>query len=89
MLETVSNIMGLEIYTPDGLFVGVVDEVIIDLTTMNASGLYVDVANPVLVDQGVSISIPFSWVRGIGDAVILRTFPARISAGAPQEDGPR
>lgn len=88
MLETISNIIGLEIYTPDGLFVGVVDEVTINLTTMDAYGLYVEVANPALVDEGVSISIPFSWVRGIGDAVILRTFPARVSAEASQGDGP-
>ena len=34
MLETISNIKGLEIYTPEGIFVGVVDEVVIDLSTM-------------------------------------------------------
>lgn len=89
MLETVSNIIGLEIYTPDGLFVGVVDEVTIDLPTMGTYGLYVEVANPALVDEGVSISIPFSWIRGIGDAVILRTFPARVTAEASQKDDPR
>lgn len=89
MWETVSNIIGLEIYNPDGIFVGVVDEIIIDLSTMKAYGLYVDKANPVLVDDEVSISIPFSWVRGIGDAVILRTFPDHVGVGIDlQEDSP-
>jgi sporulation protein YlmC with PRC-barrel domain len=89
MLETISNIKGLEIYTPEGIFVGVVDEIIIDLSTMKASGLYVEKASPVLVDDNVSISIPFSWIRGIGDVVVLRNFPDRVSAGAaPQEDCP-
>ena len=89
MLETISNIKGLEIYTLEGIFVGVVDEVVIDLSTMKASGLYVDRASPVLVDGNISISIPFSWVRGIGDIVVLKFFPDYVSAeGVPREECP-
>ena len=80
MLETLSNIMGLEIYEPRGLFVGTVDEIVIDVSTMRACGLYVGQANPAIVDEGIAISIPFGWVRGIGDAVILRTFPESVGA---------
>ena len=90
MLETITNIIGLEIYNPEGIFVGVVDEVVIDLSTMKAYGLYVEKANPTLVDDNISISIPFSWVRGIGDAVILRTFPDHVGVAIdPQQDSPR
>lgn len=87
MLETISNIKGLEVYTPGGIFVGVVDEVVIDLSTMKASGLYIDKASPVLVDNNISISIPFSWVRGIGDIVVLKFFPDHVSAGGPPQEG--
>lgn len=87
MLETISNIKGLEIYTPEGIFVGLVDEIILDLSTMKVSGIYVSEASPVLVDDNISISIPFSWVRGIGDIVVLKTFPDRVSVGAaPPEE---
>jgi sporulation protein YlmC with PRC-barrel domain len=86
MLETISNIKGLEIYTPDGIFVGLVNEVIIDLSTMKASGLYVHKANPVLVEDNISISIPFSWVRGIGDVVVLRIFPDHVCAGESRRE---
>lgn len=90
MWETISNIIGLEIYNPEGIFVGIVDEVIIDLSRMKAYGLYVEKANPTLVDDKISISIPFSWVRGIGDVVILRTFPDHVGVEAdPQPDSPR
>ncbi len=89
MWETISNIIGLEIYNPEGIFVGVVDEVVIDLSTMKAYGLYVEKANPTLVDNNVSISIPFSWVRGIGDVVILRTFPDHVGVETDrQPDSP-
>ncbi len=82
MLETISNIKGLEIYSPKGIFVGVVDEVIIDLSTMKASGLFVENPNPVLVEDNISISVPFSWIGGIGDVVVLKAFPNRVAASA-------
>ncbi|MDR3282368.1 MAG: PRC-barrel domain-containing protein [Candidatus Methanoplasma sp.] len=78
MLESVGNIIGLEIYTPEGLFVGVADEVVIDVSSMRASGIYVERANPAVVDEGVSISIPMRWVRGVGDVIILSSFPQRV-----------
>ncbi len=80
MLETLSNIKGLEIYTPEGLLVGVADELIVNLPEMRVSGIYVDRCNPALVDEGVAISVPFSWVRGIGDVIVLKTFPGRVSS---------
>lgn len=89
MLETLSNIIGLEIYEPRGFFVGTVDEIVIDVSTMRACGLYVEQANPAIVNKDIAISIPFGWVRGIGDAVILRTFPERVGADTDsQQDIP-
>jgi sporulation protein YlmC with PRC-barrel domain len=83
MLETINNNKGLEIYTPGGIFVGVVDEVIISIQNMGVDGLFVADANPVLVDESVSISIPMRWVQSIGDVVILNRFPnERISSGS-------
>jgi sporulation protein YlmC with PRC-barrel domain len=75
MLETINNVKGLEIYTPAGIFVGVVDEVIIDISEMGASGLFVSEANPKLVDEKVSISIPIRWIQSVGDVIILNRFP--------------
>lgn len=83
MLENISNIKGLEIYTPGGIFVGVVDEVIIDIRSMKASGLFVADANPALVDEKVSVSIPLRWVQSVGDVIILNRFPnERIEKGS-------
>jgi sporulation protein YlmC with PRC-barrel domain len=75
MLENINNIKGLEIYTPAGIFVGVVDEVVMDIEGMEAYGLFVADANPVLVDEKASISIPMRWVQSIGDIIILNRFP--------------
>jgi len=81
MNENISKIKDLEIYTPKGIFVGVVDEVILNIPQMRVEGLFVSDANPYLVDETVSISIPFRWVQSIGDVIILNRFPdERIKA---------
>lgn len=78
MLEALDSIKGLEIYTPKGIFVGVVDEVVMNITEMRAESLFVADANPVLVDEKVSISIPMRWVQCIGDVIILNRFPNEV-----------
>jgi len=75
MLEKINNIKGLEIYTPGGIFVGVIDEVIININDMRVAELLVIDANPMLVDENTAIGIPFIWVQSIGDIVILNRFP--------------
>jgi len=83
MLDTVGDLKGLEVYTPAGIFVGVVDEVVIDISKMSVNGLYIADANPSLVDENVAINIPFRWIQSIGDIIILNRFPSeRISSGS-------
>ncbi|MDY0223977.1 MAG: PRC-barrel domain-containing protein [Candidatus Methanomethylophilaceae archaeon] len=79
MLETADNLKGLEIYTPNGVFVGVVDEIILNISEMKAESLFVNSANPALVDDNVSIAIPMRWVQSVGDIIILNAFPERVN----------
>jgi sporulation protein YlmC with PRC-barrel domain len=74
MMETIGNIKGLEIYTPAGIFVGIVDEIVLDISKMAVDGLYVADANPALADENVAINIPIRWVQSIGDIIILNRF---------------
>ncbi len=75
MLDTLSNIKGLEIYSPNGTFIGIVDELIIDIPNMRIDGIFVNDVNPALADENVSISIPFRWIKSIGDVILLNAFP--------------
>jgi len=82
-LDTVGDMKGLEVYPPAGIFVGVVDEVVIDVSKMSVNGLYIADANPSLVDENVAINIPFRWIQSIGDIIILNRFPnERITSGS-------
>ena len=80
MLEEAGNLIGLEVYTPTGLFVGVVDNLVMDLGNNRVDGIFLNKSSLALVDKGVSLNIPFRWVQSVGDVVILRAFPEeRIS----------
>ena len=55
MLEEISAIKGLEVYAPNGLFVGYADKYVISLPDKKVTGIFVQSASPVLVDKNVSI----------------------------------
>lgn len=78
MLEECSNIIGLEVYSPEGIFVGKVDDIAVDPSNRAISGLIIREPSPVLVDKDVMIKIPYRWVQSIGDIIILKTFPKHV-----------
>jgi len=84
MLEEITQIMNLQIYTDKGAFLGVVDNVQMDLETNDLSALFVETPNPSLVEGSRSVLVPFRWVQSVGDIVMLRYFPGRIGM-SPEE----
>ena len=72
---SILDLNGKEIYTPDGNHLGVVGETVIDGSTLKATHLFVAGCPDELVENGVHLTIPWRWVRSIGDVVILRWFP--------------
>ena len=78
MLEEISKIKDLEVYAPNGFFVGYADNYVLDPANKCISGIVIQDPSPVLVDAGVTIKIPYRWVQSIGDVIILNTFPTRV-----------
>jgi len=78
MLEEVTSLLGLQIYTNYGVFVGVINNIIIDIKKHQAQSLYIEETNPSLVEDSRSITIPYRWVQNVGDIVLLRYFPDHI-----------
>ncbi len=79
MLEEVSEMIGLQVYTKTGLFLGTVNNVVMDLDEGKVDGIFVGDTNPLLVEDSKSVSVPFRWVSAVGDIVLLRYFPKRVS----------
>ncbi len=79
MLEEVSEMIGLQVYTKSGMFLGTVNNVVMDLEDGKVDGIFVGDTNPLLVEESKSVNVPFRWVNAIGDIVLLRYFPKRVS----------
>ena len=85
MQELSSDIIGLDIYGPTGIFVGRVSDISFDTDRRHVAGLIVNEVNPALSEPGIVVSIPYEWISAVGDIVILKRFPTRLFRDAPPE----
>jgi sporulation protein YlmC with PRC-barrel domain len=85
-LEEISEIIGLQVYTNHGVFLGNVNNLVVDVDNGAVDGVFVGETNPLLVEGSRAVSIPYRWIQSVGDIVILRYFPKRVTlrkAAAP------
>jgi sporulation protein YlmC with PRC-barrel domain len=79
MLEAISEIIGMQVYTPGGTYLGNVDNLVMDMENKAVDGIFIRQSNPLLVEGSMSINIPYRWIQSIGDVVILKYFPKRVA----------
>ena len=73
MHADITSLLGLEVYTQKGVFVGKVDDAVLDSENGIISGLALGSVNKELFDQkGKGVVIPYRWVTAVGDIVIMR-----------------
>jgi sporulation protein YlmC with PRC-barrel domain len=93
MLVEMTELLGRQIYTPDGRLLGDVDNVVVDVEAAKIDGLYIDETSPMLVEDSRPTNIPYRWVSAVNDVVLLKYFPRRVSvkktpSRAVKEEGP-
>jgi sporulation protein YlmC with PRC-barrel domain len=93
MLVEMTELMGRQIYTPDGRLLGEVDNVVVDVEAAKIDGLYIDETSPMLVEGSRATNVPYRWVSAVNDVVLLKYFPKRVSvkktpARAAKEEEP-
>lgn len=79
MLEEITSLYDLDVYTDRGVYVGPVNNVTFNLETCEIESLIIEETNENLVEGGRPISVPFRWVHNVGDIVLLRNFPNRVN----------
>ncbi|HSD58201.1 MAG TPA: PRC-barrel domain-containing protein [Methanotrichaceae archaeon] len=73
MNAEITSLLGLEVYTQKGVFVGRVDDIVLNPEQGAVSGLALGDVNRDLFDQkSKGIIIPYRWVTAIGDIIIMR-----------------
>jgi sporulation protein YlmC with PRC-barrel domain len=83
MLEEASELIGLQVYTPNGIFLGNVNNLVIDLDNKRVDGLFVGETNPLLVEESKAVNVPFRWIGAVGDVILLKYFPKRVTTKKP------
>jgi sporulation protein YlmC with PRC-barrel domain len=79
VLEEVSELIGVQVYTNKGVFLGNVNNLIVDIDGCRVDGLFITDTNPLLVEDSRNIAVPFRWVQSVGDIILLRFFPKRVT----------
>lgn len=79
MLVEMTELLGRQIYTPDGRLLGEVDNLVVDVEESKIDGLYVEETSPMLVDESRPTNVPYRWVSAVNDVVLLKYFPKRVS----------
>jgi sporulation protein YlmC with PRC-barrel domain len=78
-LEEASELIGLQVYTSQGVYLGSVGNLVVDVDENKVQGLFITNTNPLLVEGSKSVNVPYRWISAIGDVVILKYFPKRVA----------
>ncbi len=73
MRADITSMLGLDVYTQKGIFVGRVDDAVLDPEQGIVSGLALGNINKELFDQkGKGVVIPYRLVTAVGDIILMK-----------------
>jgi len=78
--DEITSFLKLPVYTREGVYVGHVRNIFLDMDEKRISSLLVTNTNPTLVDGNVDVAVPYRWVNAVGDIIILSYFPPKVAA---------
>lgn len=83
MRNQITDMFELKVYTEKSVYVGDVEDVLIDVESKKMESVVVGKLNQQLVDikNYKGLKIPFRIIRSIGDIVIIRHLPGAFSPG--------
>ncbi len=55
------------------------NNLVVDVDNGSVDGIFVGETNPLLVEGSRAVSVPYRWVQSVGDIVVLRYFPKRVT----------
>lgn len=86
--EEITSLVGREVYSNNGMFVGEIEDVRLDLDARAVTGLALAETNRELfagrVDRNTGVIVPYRWVRAVGDVVLINDIIERLET-EPEE----
>lgn len=88
--QEITSLVGREVYSNNGVFVGEVEDVRLNLDQETVTGLAVGQLNAELfaetVSPGKGVIIPYRWVRAVGDVILINDVIERLKQPEEAED---
>ncbi len=84
-METqITELFGLQIYTDKGMFIGEVEDVVLDVDSKKMEALVVGKVNDQLFElkSFKGLKIPYRIISAIDDIVLIRHLPGAFSGGS-------
>lgn len=82
--QEITTLVGREVYTKNGVFVGEVEDLRLDLDRQSVTGLALHQLNRELFSAEAhsarGVIVPYRWVQSVGDVVIVNEIVERIAS---------
>lgn len=84
MKDQITNLIGLKIYSENGMFIGEVEDLVLDIDSKRMDAIAAGKLNPELVEIKThkGIKIPYRLVKSISDVVVIRHIPNMFRSDA-------
>jgi len=81
--QEITSLVGREVYSKNGVYVGEIEDIKLDLDAEQVTALAVADLNPELFEDQArgsrGVLIPYRWVRAVGDVVLVNDIVERLA----------
>ena len=90
--QEITSLVGREVYSNNGVYVGEVEDVRLDLDAERVTGLALHQVNDELFgelpgrDDARGVTVPYRWVMAVGDVVLVNDAVERLQAATDDEE---
>jgi sporulation protein YlmC with PRC-barrel domain len=88
--QEITTLVGREVYSNNGVFVGEVEDIRLDLDSEVVTGLALTAVNDDLLGAKTAGSagaiIPYRWVRAVGDVVLINDVVERLGEAEADDE---
>ena len=88
--QEITSLVGREVYSNNGVFVGEIEDVRLDLDARAVTGLALAELNRELfagrVERNTGVIVPYRWVRAVGDVVLVNDVIERFDTGTDEQE---
>jgi len=88
--DEITSLVGREVYSNNGVFVGEIEDIQLNLDAETVTGLALSELNGELFSREITgkkgVIVPYRWVRAVGDVVLINDVVERYESDEVDEE---